>query len=423
MLDLLRRRPAFRRLWMAGTVSLVGDWLAFVAVSRLALDHGGGALALVGILAAHSLPHACLSPIAGFVADRFDRRRLLVGIPLVQAAFTLAMALAAAAGALVSLQVLVLVRSAFTAFMVPAETAALRHTVEPPELLQANAIVSGTWSVTFVAGMALGGVLAALGPVPAILVDACSFFLAAGLASGLPSLRPEGEREPRAAGVWGLVRAVPPELWEALGHARARPALFRAVFSKVPCAVAGGMGWVSVNLLADQAAPFGAAAVSLGILQSVRGLGTGLGPLGISLLARGKEEPGRPLEHAAALVTFASVAGFALVRPWPLLLLGIALLWGIGGGSNWVLTSASLQRLAPDVMIGRLSSIDDLSTTTTMVVGALLAALLVEASFSLVAIGAMGAAVGLVSWIALSLRRAEAPLSSGAPGVAPAPRI
>ena len=62
------------------------------------------------------------------------------------------MALAAAAGALVSLQVLVLVRSAFTAFMVPAETAALRHTVEPPELLQANAIVSGTWSVTFVAG-------------------------------------------------------------------------------------------------------------------------------------------------------------------------------------------------------------------------------------------------------------------------------
>ncbi|MDI1435023.1 MFS transporter [Polyangium sorediatum] len=410
MFDLLRRRPAFRRLWAAGTISLVGDWLAFVAVSRLALDHGGGAFALVGVFAAHSLPHACLSPIAGFVADRFDRRRLLVGIPLLQAAFTLAMVLAAARGELAALQALVLVRSAFTAFMVPAETAALRHTVEPPELLRANAIVSGTWSITFVAGMALGGLLAALGPVPAILVDSLSFFLTAALASGLPSLKPEGAGETQATGVWGLVRAVPRDLWAALGHARARPALFRAVFSKVPAALAGGMGWVTLNLVADRAAPFGAAALSLGILQSVRGAGTGLGPLGISLLTRGGD-PGRGLEHAATLTTFAGIVAFSLVQPWPTLLLVAVLVWGMGGGSNWVLTSASLQRLAPDAMIGRLSSIDDLTTTTTMAVGALIAALLYQASFSVQAIGAMAAGAGLVVWIALSLRRTEAPLS------------
>lgn len=416
MLDLLRRRPAFRRLWAAGTISLVGDWLAFVAVSRLALDHGGGAVALVGVFAAHSLPHACLSPIAGFVADRFDRRRLLVGIPLVQAAFTLGMTLAAAWGALATLQALLLVRSAFTAFMVPAETAALRHTVEPPELLRANAIVSGTWSVTFVAGMALGGLLAALGPVPAILADAFSFFLAAAFAARLPSMKPEGAGEPQAAGIWGLVRAVPRDLWAALGHACAQPALFRAVFSKVPAALAGGMGWVTLNLVADRTAPFGAAALSLGILQSVRGAGTGLGPLGISILTRGSD-PGRGLEHAAALTTFAGIMTFSLVQPWPALLLVAALVWGMGGGSNWVLTSASLQRLAPDAMIGRLSSIDDLATTTTMVVGALLAAFLCQASFSLQAIGATAAGAGLVAWIALSLRRAEAPLSLEKPAL------
>src|SRR5262245_15231430 len=76
MLSLLLRRPAFRRLWAAGTVSLVGVWLSFVAISRLALDAGGGALALATVFAVHLVPRAWFMPLAGVVADRFDRRRL-----------------------------------------------------------------------------------------------------------------------------------------------------------------------------------------------------------------------------------------------------------------------------------------------------------------------------------------------------------
>src|SRR5262245_23484063 len=98
MLRLLRLRPAFRRLWLAGIVSLVADWLGFVAVSLLALDRGGGPGALALVLAVHALPHALFAPIAGAIADRFDRRRVLLAAPIAQASLTALMALAAARG-------------------------------------------------------------------------------------------------------------------------------------------------------------------------------------------------------------------------------------------------------------------------------------------------------------------------------------
>src|SRR4051812_27969054 len=162
MLRALRVYPQLRRLWLASTISLLGDWLSFVAVSLLALDRGGGASSLAVVLAVHALPRALLAPLAGTLADRFDRRRVLVGAAVVQAALTALMALAALAGAVLAVQALVLARSAVGAFVVPAETAALRGVVPEEDLLRANTLLSSTWSVTYVAGMALGGVLAAL---------------------------------------------------------------------------------------------------------------------------------------------------------------------------------------------------------------------------------------------------------------------
>src|SRR6476469_8073660 len=96
--SLLRSRPHFRRLWASGVVSLVGDWLGFVAVSLLTVGHGGGALGLAVLLAAHALPHALLSPIAGVVADRMDRRRLMVLANVAQGALTVVAAIFAARG-------------------------------------------------------------------------------------------------------------------------------------------------------------------------------------------------------------------------------------------------------------------------------------------------------------------------------------
>jgi MFS family permease len=404
MLGLLRRRPRFRRLWVATSLSLVGDWLSFVAVSMLALDRGGGALSLAIVLAVHALPHALLTPLAGVVADRFDRRRVLVLAPLFQAALTLLMAYFAARGQVVPVQALLLARSAATAFVVPAETAALRHTVETEELGAANALVSGTWSLTFVLGMALGGAIAVLGPAPAILLDALSFVLAAALLSGLPAMRPEGrEGAGAAAGLGALLGAVPGEMRAAFGYALGQPSLFRAVFSKAPVAIAGGAGWVVLNLVAGRSTAFGAGALTLGIVQAVRGAGTGLGPLAAASLRPGSRAA-LLAPHVAVVVALAGIALFPLAEPAPALLLGTTLVWGMGSGANWVLSSAALQTLAPDRVIGRLSSLDDLTTTAAMVAGAFVGGAVCEGGLGAGAAAAVGALLGLAGWLALATR-------------------
>jgi MFS family permease len=400
MLALIRRRPAFRRLWMAGALSQIGDWLGFVAVSLLAFDQGGGALELALVFAVHQVPRALLTPLAGVVTDRFDRRRLLLAVPLVEAMLTLGMALGAARGALPLVQVLVLMRSAATAFMVPAEIAAVRHTVEPDELLPANAILSGTWSVCYVAGMALGGVIAVLGPAPAIVIDACSFLLAAALLRGLPPMRVSQEAPASRARPVEVITAMPRDLWTALSHALPRPRLLRSLFAKSPVALAGGAGWIVLNIVANRERPFVSAAISLGVLQAVRGAGTGLGPGFISLLPE-RLRTSWAVEHIVVLLAFAGIALFPVFHAVPVLLAAMALLWGTGTGSNWVLSSAALQRHAPDAMIGRLASIDDLAVTLTMVMGSLVAGALVDRGIAMPLIAAWGVTAGAVCWALL----------------------
>ena len=395
MSGLLARRPAFARLWAAGTISLIGDWLSLVAVSLLAVDRGGGALALAGVFAAHALPGALASPLAGVLVDRLDRRRLLVGGAIIQAALTLVMAAGAAAGALAVVQLALLARSAVASLVPPAEAAAVRQIVARDELLAANALLASTWSAAFVVGMALGGVLAMAGPVLAIGLDAASFVACAAVAFTLPALPAPAA----AAAPASRVRIVIRDLRAALGDAIAQPRLLRATLAKVPVAVAGGAGWLSLNLIAAAQHPFGSAALSLGVLQAVRGAGTGLGPL----LAAALERRGLARHHlvaAAYTLAFAGMAAFACGEG-AVSLASAALAWGTGSGANWVLSQAELQHRAGDHVIGRLAALDELAVAIAMITGATAAAFAIDGGHLVSTTLLIAVAGGFAAWGAL----------------------
>jgi hypothetical protein len=101
------------------------------------------------------------------------------------------------------------------------------------------------------------------------------------------------------------------------------------------------------------------------------------------------------------------------------MLLVITLLWGMGTGTNWVLSSANLQRLAPDEMIGRLASIDELWTTACLVIGAILAAWLLETGLTMPEVATIGTGLGMVVFVWLDQRRpttSEKPTAVNASG-------
>ena len=432
MISLLRRRPDFRRLWAAGAVSLCGDWLSMVAVSVLALTHGGGAVAVALVFAAHTLPAAVLSPVAGALVDRVDRRRVLIIADLLASLTTAGMAIAAASGSVTAVQLLLLLRSAITSAVPPGEMAALRRLVPGDELIAANSILAATWSTAYVVGMVLGGVAATLGPTIALALDAASFAVAAALHATLPPIPvasssrtdvraapaspPLGRRPPEDArasrdeaqpgSLVAMIRGTPRDTVVALRIAFAHRPLLASVLGKTPLAIAGGAGWIALNLIAASAHPFGGAALSFGILQAFRGAGTGIGPaLATWLVGRGTREV--VLQHAARVIMLSALTGLAFARD-PLTLALVALAWGIGTGTNWVMCHVAIQRHAPDRVIGRLGAFDELLTSVAMATGAVVAALVAERS-GLVESSLTGVGLGLAGLTIVAILVARAP--------------
>lgn len=375
----------FRRLWIGDSISMLGDWFTYVAVGTLAVEGGEGALAVAVLLIGHSLPRAVLAPWAGRLADRLDRRSILVAVCLLRAVAVLGMVAAAAHDSLLALQVLVFVRMGLSAFIDPAATAILPQLVGRPLVGRANAILGATWSVVFAVGAALGGWTVALaGPVWALGLDALTFVVAALVFRSLPASPPpapvDGEVAPSvaSAGGWSLAWSDPDILAAALG--------------KLPALLANGGAWVFLHEIAESGR-FGATAVGLGVLHTARAIGAGIGPL----LWFGRLR-GTPLGIAlGTAVSLAAVAVFALAQSQALILIAAAL-WGLGIGATWVTATSRMQTVSDDAILGRVASVDLIGHSIGICVGALVGALVVDWSGEGSASAWVGVVGGLIAW-------------------------
>jgi MFS family permease len=388
---LLRARPGFRSLWIGNLVSQLGDWIGWVAVAVLALHEGGGPFDVALVFMAHHLPAAALTPVSGVLADRFDRRQVLVWSSLGLGLATVAMVAAAATHQLAALQLLLVVRSAGTAFFAPAERAALARVVARDELLLAGAIDAGSWSVVFSFGMALGGALSMLGPVLALVIDAGTFAVAAVAFAQLPAIPPT----PVASGP--TTRNGVREVGDALRHLRGRPQLRRAIFAKGPIALAGGAAWLALAVRAD--ALLGAA-LGFGLLNAVRGVGTGVGPAWVSWTVGRGADRGRTW-HVVYALGLLGMVGFAMAPGVALALLA-AVAWGVGSGGNWVLSAERIAALSPDGMMARLNGLDQISMIVGQTLGVTLLAVWLTSGHTVTSGVTILAIVAAVAWLGLS---------------------
>ena len=401
-LDLLRREPDFRRTFLSSLVSGGGDWFALIPLLALLHTLTGGGLAGGLVLASDTAVFALLSPYAGTVADRVDRRTLIVGCEAVSAALVLLLLLVRTPGTVWVSIVAVGGVAAAKAFMQPASSAAQPSLVGPDDLALANVLNGSAWGSMLAVGAALGGLAAALlGPDTCFVLDAVSFVVSALLVSRCrtPFQRPRESRD--HAGF----RA---DVAEAVRYARSQPRVLALLFAKPGVGLANG-ALVLFPLLSDGV--FHAGALGLGLLYAARGLGAFTGPL---LLGRGD----RPLGLLPASIGGCGLLYVAVgVAPafWVVLLLVTAA--HVGGGANWTVSSYGLQRIVPDAVLGRISSADYMLVTLVIAVSQAASGVLSETVPTRLLTSAFGAAavVYALGWLLAtrSLRRDPALVPAG----------
>jgi MFS family permease len=189
----------YRLLFSATTVTTIGDAVAGIALAFAVLDlHGAGATDLGIVLATRQAVNAAVLLFGGVLSDRLPRQQVLAVASLVQGG-----AQAATAGFILSghasvalLAGLQGVYGAGQGFVLPAEIGLVPQTVSAERLQQANALRGMTRNLLFVLGPALGGaIVVAAGPGTALLIDACTFVLAAVLLARI-ALPPRATVEP-----------------------------------------------------------------------------------------------------------------------------------------------------------------------------------------------------------------------------------
>jgi MFS family permease len=345
---LLRDNAGYRRLWMAQAVSLTGDWFTLIALAVLvSRDTRGSGLAVSILALVQILPWVVMGPWSGVLADRFDRKRLLVASDVARAMVVLLLIPAAEAGRPVPVLALALVHFTVTTVFEPARSALVPRLVEPRELVTATTLSSVTWSVMLAFGGALGGsVLSRVGVRTAFLIDALTFVGSAVLILGI---------HPAAAARDTVTRA-PVAFRDGIRWAIAHPPIGAAALVKTINGVA--VVDTFIVLYATRVFAVGeGGAIAVGLLMASFGVGAILGP---ALLNRWNDGSVRRMRRLVVVSSVLICVGIFVLSGAGSLggaALGI-LLRGMGGSANWTFSTIILQKSVPDRLLGRLSALD-----------------------------------------------------------------
>jgi MFS family permease len=320
-------------------VSYVGDSLGLVALMLHVAETTGRALAVAWLLLAGDFAPALLGPLAGTVADRLDRRQVMVGCELLQAALVLATALWLPP--LPALLALVGLRAVAGQVFQPASRAAVPALVPERDLERANAAVG----VATNGGETLGPLVAAvLLPVlevrGVLLVDAATFGVSAVLLGFLPAMG-------TSSGL-GRQASFLADAGAGLGYLWRQPTVRAVTLGYLAIVACNGIDDVALVFLATDTLGGGAGAVGL-LLAAV-----GLGLLaGYGLLARTR---GRLPMTALLLAGFAvSSAGNLLTGlAWAVAAaFAVQAVRGLGIAALDVAATTLVQRIVPARLLGR----------------------------------------------------------------------
>ncbi|MCF4164370.1 MFS transporter [Zavarzinia compransoris] len=339
------RHRAYRLFFSGQAISLTGTWVQMVALSWLVYRLTGSALMLGTVVFVNQLPIFLLSPLAGALADRVAKRRLVIMTQAAQMVLAALLAVLTLSDAVTVPAILVL--SALVgiaqAIDIPTRQAFVVEMVGKPDLPNAIALNSSLFNAARLIGPSIGGlVVAAVGEGWCFAINAVSF----GAVIASLALMPVTGAPSPASGGRGLAAIV-----GGFAYVRAEKRAFRLLALAGWASLVGMPYTTLLPIYADL--HHGGGPDTLGLLMGAAGAGAFLGAAGLAILGRA---PGIRAAAVAAIAFGAALSLFALAGSLPLALGALA----VAGFSMMTLVGSvniGLQLMVPDELRGRVMAL------------------------------------------------------------------
>ena len=403
---LIRSNRDFARLWGAQMVSLLGDWFSTIVISALIVSYTEGTgyqgIAVSGFLIARMIPPLLMRPLAGVLADRFDRKRLLIVSDLLRALAVVGLLFTTQSpDRLPLIYVFVVMQFLVSAVFEPARNALMPSILYRHQLVVGNTLSSITWSAMLAVGAIAGGLVAqAFGTQAALVIDALTFVASALLVMtvAVPETPRSEIGQPARKARDKSQRTFADGLRYLLRHPETSAALFvksaQSITSSDTLLIIYG---TQVFVLGEQGV------ASMALLWAAFGIGAVAGPL---LTNRFSDDSVPALRRLTSVGFALIVLGWLLwgLAPSLELLMLAVVVRAMGGSVNWTYSSVIIQQIVPDDYLGRVFSLDFAGFELAQSISILAFGLLIDAVggeniAQLVYLSALVAIVPLLMWV------------------------
>lgn len=365
-LNLIKQNRNFRNLWLSQISANFGDWFGVLAVFAVLMQYSDSEFLLGLVIIIKMMSFAVFAPLAGYIVDRFNRRRMMVAAHIGRGIVVSCFLFVQSAELIWLLYVITSLQMMLASIFEPARQATIPNITTREELVQANVLSNITWSIIFTTGMAIGGFATELlGTDMVFIINALGYVVATGfmLKSKIPAHK-EDELKP---GPWEGVKL-------GFGYLRDHKEVLRPAIAKGSYNLfLGGLVYMLI-LIAEEILLLGS--IGLGLLYAARGLGTAVGPI----VGRKVIPDERQWITFTGLLMIAT-GGFYFLSSWitflPLLLFTVFLAhcWS---GANWVFSTVLIQKRSDDRYRGRVFSAEFQLLTILNSLSIFLASMLLE---------------------------------------------
>tara|TARA_E500000081_G_scaffold142136_1_gene160661 strand:+ start:1724 stop:2956 length:1233 start_codon:yes stop_codon:yes gene_type:complete len=363
-ITLISKNKDFQKLFAARLITLGGDWLLTVPLLGIIYDLTDNPFITSLVLVVQSAPLFILGSFGGYLADRYDRKKILA-ISEFLSGFVVLLILYA-----VTTENVVFILFSFGMLSVvgfsymPTSDAALPNVVKKGNLAEANVIFFSSWGIMAGLGAGLGGYLTTvISRNMLFTIDFFSFLLSALIVFSIKKNLSEKAIEDQ--------NKEDISYKDGLKYASSRKEIFSLIITKATFSIsASGLLSMFTVLSYDiyQAGDYGT-----GLMFGARGMGALVGPIVIRYFFGSSD--GRLLNTIGLTIMAWGLFYFFIPFTLSLYLTVLLLFLGhAGGGSQWAFSTYGLQVLTPDRLRGRIAGIDYslyffMNTISTLMIG------------------------------------------------------